>query len=62
MNGVAEIAAMMKGYRDNHPQTINGIAVAQVLDYELQIATNVQTKKTTKITFAKERCAAIYFN
>jgi phosphoglucomutase len=53
MDGVAQINAMMKGYRDNHPTTINGVAVAQVLDYELQLATNVQTKETTKITLPK---------
>jgi phosphoglucomutase len=36
MNGQAEIAAMMEGFRQHPPSTIDGIAVAQLLDYQLQ--------------------------
>jgi phosphoglucomutase len=53
MDGVAQIDAMMKGYRDNPPSTINGIAVTQVLDYELQKATDLTTKAITNIGLPK---------
>jgi phosphoglucomutase len=43
MNGVAEIAAMMEGYRNNPPLTLNGTAVQTLLDYELQKGNNLQT-------------------
>jgi phosphoglucomutase len=43
MNGAKEIAAMMEGYRNNPPLTIDGAAVAELLDYELQIGKNLQT-------------------
>ncbi len=41
MNGAAEIAAMMEGYRNNPPKTIDGIAVVNLLDYELKIGKNL---------------------
>ncbi len=53
MNGAAEIAQMMQGYRDNPPTTIDGVAVAELLDYELQIGKNLQTGKTWKIDLPK---------
>ncbi len=43
MNGAAEIAAMMEGYRKNPPLTIGGTAVQTLLDYELQVGKNLQT-------------------
>jgi phosphoglucomutase len=43
MNGQAEIAAMMEGYRTNPPSTINGSAVVKLLDYQLQKGRNLQT-------------------
>lgn len=43
MNGQAEIAAMMEGYRTNTPTSINGSAVVQLLDYQLQKGKNMQT-------------------
>jgi phosphoglucomutase len=36
MNGQAEIAAMMEGFRQNTPSTIDGVPVVQLLDYQLQ--------------------------
>ena len=36
MDGQQQIAAMMESYRNNPPKTINGSAVVQLLDYELQ--------------------------
>ncbi len=53
MNGQAEIAAMMEGYRNNTPTTINGSAVAQLLDYQLQKGKNVQTGEEWAITLPK---------
>ncbi len=41
MNGAKEIAAMMEGYRKNPPVTIDGAAVTQLLDYELQKGKNL---------------------
>lgn len=53
MNGQAEIAAMMQGYRDNTPTIINGSAVAQLLDYQLQKGKNVQTGEEWSINLPK---------
>jgi phosphoglucomutase len=53
MNGVAEIAAMMEGYRNNPPKTISGAAVQTLLDYELQIGKNLQTGAEWKINLPK---------
>ena len=41
MNGAAEIAAMMEGFRNNPPKTIDGIPVVNLLDYELKIGKNL---------------------
>ena len=46
MNGAAEIAAMMEGYRNNPPLTIDGAAVIQLLDYELQHGKNLSSSET----------------
>jgi phosphoglucomutase len=43
MNGQKEIAEMMEGYRNNPPQTINGVKVVQLLDYQLQKGKNLLT-------------------
>jgi phosphoglucomutase len=53
MNGVAEIAAMMEGYRTNPPQTIGGAAVQNLFDYELQKGKNLQTGEEWKIDLPK---------
>lgn len=53
MNGAAEIAAMMEGYRSNPPQTIDGAAVQQLLDYELQVGKNLQTGESWPIDLPK---------
>ena len=53
MNGAAEIAAMMEGYRTKPPQTICGAAVENLLDYELQVGKNLQTGKEWKIDLPK---------
>jgi phosphoglucomutase len=53
MDGQQQIAAMMEGYRTNPPKTINGVAVAQLLDYELRTASDLQTGKTSEIKLPK---------
>jgi phosphoglucomutase len=53
MNGAKEITDMMEGYRSNPPRTIDGVAVAELLDYELQIGTNLQTGASWKIELPK---------
>ncbi|MFN9710553.1 MAG: phospho-sugar mutase, partial [Bacteroidota bacterium] len=41
MNGQAEIAAMMEGFRKNTPSVIDGVKVIQLLDYQLQKGKNL---------------------
>jgi phosphoglucomutase len=53
MNGVAEINAMMETFRNNPPQHIDGIVVAQLLDYELQIGKDLQTGASWKLDLPK---------
>ena len=53
MNGAAEIAAMMEGYRKNPPLTIGGTSVQTLLDYELQVGKNLQTGEEWKIDLPK---------
>ena len=53
MNGAAEIAAMMETYRNNPPRTIDGVAVDKLLDYELQVGTNLGDGSTFKIDLPK---------
>jgi phosphoglucomutase len=59
MDGQQQIAAMMESYRNNPPKTINGTAVVQLLDYELQKGINPsagsggQTGKEWKIELPK---------
>ena len=53
MDGQQQIAAMMEGYRSNPPKTINGVAVAQLLDYELRTGKNIQTGETWEIQLPK---------
>ena len=53
MNGQAEIAKMMEDYRQAPPSIIDGEAVTTLLDYELQIAKNLETGETWKIQLPK---------
>jgi len=53
MDGQQQIAAMMENYRNNSPQTINGVEVVQLLDYELQKGLESKTGKEWKITLPK---------
>ena len=53
MHGAKEIAAMMEGYRSNPPQNIDGAALEQLLDYELQTGKNLLTGATWHIDLPK---------
>ena len=53
MNGQKEIADMMEGYRNNPPSTLNGVAVVDLLDYELKTARNIQTGHSSEIKLPK---------
>ncbi len=53
MNGAAEIAAMMEGYRANPPQHIDGAAVEKLLDYQLQKGKNLLTGAEWEIDLPK---------
>ncbi|MBX2934005.1 MAG: phospho-sugar mutase [Ferruginibacter sp.] len=53
MNGAKEIADMMEGYRKNPPTTIDGAAVSQLHDYELQVSTDLATGKKQPIHLPK---------
>jgi phosphoglucomutase len=53
MNGQQEIAAMMEGYRKQPPTEIAGMKVITLLDYQLQLSTNLQTGTQTKIQLPK---------
>jgi phosphoglucomutase len=53
MNGAAEIAAMMETFRSNPPQTIDGIKVKELKDYQLQKATNLLTGDVSAINLPK---------
>ena len=53
MDGQEQIAAMMEAYRNNPPKAINGSAVVQLLDYELQKGNNPQTGEESPIELPK---------
>jgi len=53
MNGQQEIASMMEGYRKQPPTEIAGMKVLTLLDYQLQLSTNLQTGTQTKIQLPK---------
>lgn len=53
MNGAREIADMMQGYRNDPPAQINGVAVVELLDYELRVGKNLQTGATWEIQLPK---------
>ncbi len=61
MNGAAEIAAMMKEYRENPPATIIGQKVARIDDYQLQVSKNCLTGEETKIDFPHKSNVLIFF-
>lgn len=61
MNGAAEIQEMMKLYRNNPPQTINGSRVEWIHDYQLQTSKNLVTGETKPITLPHQSNVLIFF-
>lgn len=53
MNGAKEIAAMMEGYRSNPPQNIDGAAIVELIDYELQVGKNLVNGESWQINLPK---------
>jgi phosphoglucomutase len=53
MNGQQEIAAMMEEFRANPPKTLSGSPVVELLDYQKQVKTNLQSGQTTEIKLPK---------
>ncbi len=62
MNGAKEIADMMEGYRSNPPKTIDGVAVAHLMDYELQVGKNLQTGESYQINLPKSNVLQFLLN
>ncbi len=53
MDGQQQIAAMMEQFRNNPPKILNGSAVVELLDYEMQTGKNLQTGESHTITLPK---------
>lgn len=53
MNGQQEIAAMMERFRNQPPQQLGGSKVVELLDYQKQVKTNLQTGATENIGLPK---------
>lgn len=53
MNGQQEIAEMMEGFRKNPPKELAGSRVVELLDYQLQVKTNLLTGNTETIQLPK---------
>lgn len=53
MNGAAEISAMMEQYRNNPPETIDGVKVLKIFDYKLQSGKNMLTGEHWTIDLPK---------
>jgi len=53
MSGAEEIAAIMKGFRENPPEEINGSKVTTIKDYQLSIEKDVLNGKDKRIELPK---------
>ena len=53
MNGQQEIAQMMEDFRNNPPKVLAGSKVVELLDYQKQVKTNLQTGNTETISLPK---------
>ncbi|HVG40853.1 MAG TPA: hypothetical protein VM888_04500, partial [Chitinophagaceae bacterium] len=53
MNGQQEIAQMMEGFRNNPPQTLSGVKVTQLLDYEKREKKSLSTGAVETISLPK---------
>ncbi len=53
MNGQQEIAEMMESFRSNPPKVLAGSKVVELLDYQKQLKTNLQSGEQTTINLPK---------
>ena len=53
MNGQKEIATMMEGFRTSPPQAIDGSAVVEMLDYDMQTGKNLLSGETWNLQLPK---------
>ena len=53
MNGQQEIAEMMEGFRKNPPRELAGSKVTELLDYQTQVKTMLESGKTEPIHLPK---------
>jgi phosphoglucomutase len=53
MNGQQEIAEMMESFRKNPPKTLAGSKVVELLDYQTQLKTDLQTGQNLPINLPK---------
>jgi len=53
MNGQQEIADMMEGFRKNPPTVLAGSKVVELLDYQMQVKTNLHTGNKEAISLPK---------
>lgn len=53
MNGQQEIAQMMEDFRNNPPKVLAGSKVVELLDYQKQVKTDLQSDKTETISLPK---------
>jgi phosphoglucomutase len=53
MNGQQEIAQMMEDFRNNPPKALAGGKVVELLDYQKQVKTNLQSGETETINLPK---------
>lgn len=53
MNGQQEIAQMMEDFRNNPPKVLAGSKVIELLDYQKQVKTNLQSGNTETISLPK---------
>ena len=51
--GADEIKAMMTGYRNNPPKTINNSKVIKINDYEMSVSTDILTGRSAEIDLIK---------
>lgn len=58
--GEQEIKAMMNGFRNNPPDTINGIRVTRILDYSLLTELDCTTKKKSSLNFSASDVIQFY--
>ena len=61
MDGQQQIAAMMEGYRNNPPKTLNGSHVVQLLDYEMQEGKeSYRQEKHGQLNCRNQMCCNLY--